>query len=73
MESESTVRIIENVWNRIDLSPEKLSSDQQHIWRLLRCRYRLLKIKKVITDEQVVEFKHLVDEFERIAMCVHIA
>ncbi len=55
--------IIEIAWRDFYDRSEMMDGEQSIIWRLMSCRYRMLLIKKVVTDKEVDDFMQSIAKF----------
>ncbi len=66
MKNVVAIPVLENIWrNTCEWNDEK-DMERSAVWRLLKCRYRLLLIKKEVTIDQIKDFDHLVADFKRL-------
>ncbi len=52
-----------SIWDELCEEIDDQEREQSTIWRLLRCQYRMLQVKKCITCEQIDKFKNSVARF----------
>lgn len=64
--SASNIHTVTKLWTELDNLKDVLTKEQSAAWRLLNCRYRILRMRTEVSDEQVVQFKMLTETFQRL-------
>ncbi len=57
---------IKTIWNKLCEETMGLEIERSIAWKLLNSQYRMLLIKKWITDEQIDSFKTTVARFKKM-------